>query len=207
MLSYNIEIFSSVLMVPATPNGELKKSIEEKAKIANLKVKIVEKAGAKLGTYLQKYDKTKNSEPCKENDCMICTNTTKNNRKCRTPSIVYKISCKESLKNGKQANYYGESSFNGYTRGVQQLEKYKSKNKATQEKSAMRQHAIAVHNDKKVEFKMEVIKSYKNNPLARQVHESIYIIKSKNEDDYPMNSKKEFNQALIVTAKFTKGAL
>ena len=33
------------------------------------------------------------------------------------------------------------------------------------------------------------------------------MIKSKNEDDYPMNSKKEFNQALIVTAKFTKGAL
>ena len=69
----------------------------------------------------------------------------------------------------------------------------------------MRQHAIQVHNDKKVDYKMEIIKSYKNNPLARQVHESIYIIKSKNEDHFPMNSKNEFNQALIVTAKFTKG--
>ena len=71
----------------------------------------------------------------------------------------------------------------------------------------MRQHSIEVHNNKKVSFKMEVLKSFKNNPLARQVHESIHIIKSKNEDHHPMNSKKEFNQALIVTAKYTKGAL
>ena len=54
---------------------------------------------------------------------------------------------------------------------------------------------------------MEILKSFKNNPLARQVHESIHIIKSKNEDNHPMNSKNEFNQALIVTAKFTKGVL
>ena len=87
------------------------------------------------------------------------------------------------------------------------MDNYSSKNKATQEKSAMRQHAIEIHNDKKVEYKMEVIKTYKNNPLARQVHESIHIIESKNDDHYPMNSKNEFHQALIVTANFTKGAL
>ena len=52
---------------------------------------------------------------------------------------------------------------------------------------------------------MEIIKTFKNNPLARQVLESMKIINSKNEDDHPMNSKKEFNQALVVTAKFTKG--
>ena len=137
---------------------------------------------------------------------MICTNSTsKNTRKCRTPNIVYKISCKECLQNGITSNYYGESSFNGYTRGVQHLNNYKSKNKDTKEKSALRQHAITVHNDKKVNYQMEIIKSFKNNPLARQVQESIKIIHSKNEDDYPMNSKKEFNQALVVTAKFTKG--
>ena len=121
--------------------------------------------------------------------------------------MVYKISCKECEKNGIKSNYYGESSFNGYTRGVQHLENYKSKNKDTQEKSALRQHSIKVHNDKKVSYKMEILESFKNNPLARQVLESVHIIKSKNDDDHPMNSKKEFNQALIVTAKFTKGAL
>ena len=71
----------------------------------------------------------------------------------------------------------------------------------------MRQRTNEIHNDKKVDYKMEIIKSYKNNPLARQVHESIQIVQSQHEDHHPMNSKNEFNQALIVTAKFTKGVL
>ena len=69
----------------------------------------------------------------------------------------------------------------------------------------MRSHAIACHNDRKVEYKMEVIKTFKNKPLARQVLESIWIIKSKSEDHHPLNSKNEFNQAMIVTAKYSKG--
>ena len=129
----------------------------------------------------------------------------KNSRKCKIPSIVYKISCKESSEKGIKANYYGESSFNAYTRGLKHLQNYRSKNKDTQEKSALRQHAIKVHNDKKVSYKMEIIKTFKNNPMARQVLESVHIVNSKNQDDYPMNSKNEFNQALVVTAKFTKG--
>ena len=117
--------FDSVLMIPATPNGELKEAIEEKAKRANLKVKIVEKAGEKLGSYLRKFDQTKTKQLCQEKDCLICTNAEKPSRKCRIPSIAYKISCKECSKNGINSNYYGESKFNGYTRGVQHLEKYK----------------------------------------------------------------------------------
>ena len=73
-----------------------------------------------------------------------------------------------------------------------------------QEESAMRKHAKEVHGDKNVAYRMEILKSFKK-PMARQVYESIKIINSKNEDDFPMNNKKEFNQALIVTAKFSKG--
>ena len=51
---------------------------------------------------------------------------------------------------------------------------------------------------------MGVVKTFKK-PLERQVFESIQIVKSKTEDKYPMNDKNEFNQALIVTAKFSKG--
>ena len=200
----NGDKFESVIMIPATPNGELKQTIEEKAKSADLKVKIVEKAGMKLSTYLKKYDQTSTSQPCKEKDCMICTNTTKMSRKCRIPNIVYKISCKECEKSGKKSHYYGETSFNGYTRGVQHYNNYRSQNKNTQEKSALRIHAKEQHGDKKVEYRMEVMKTFKK-PLARQVMESIYIIKSKTEGHFPMNSKMEFNQALIVTAKYTKG--
>ena len=66
-------------------------------------------------------------------------------------------------------------------------------------------HAKDQHNDKKVDYKMEIIQTFKGKPLARQVMESIYIIKSKTEDNFPLNTKNEFNQALIVTAKYTKG--
>ena len=117
--------FDSVIMIPATPQGELKQIIQAKAKEANLKIKVVEKSGAKLGAYLQKYDKTKSKNLCQEKNCMICQHSTKNNRKCRTPSLVYKISCIECEKSGVTANYYGESSFNGYTRGVQHLNNYR----------------------------------------------------------------------------------
>ena len=69
----------------------------------------------------------------------------------------------------------------------------------------MRKHAKEIHDDKNVKYKMEVIKTFKNNPLARQVFESIQIVNSKAQDTYPLNDKNEFNQAMIVTAKFTKG--
>ena len=108
-------------------------------------------------------------------------------------------------KNKVKSHYYGETSFNGYTRGAKHLANYRSKNKNTQEKSALRKHAKEVHQDKKVSYKMEVMKSFKNDPLARQVFESIQIVKSKQEDKHPMNDKNEFNQAMIVTAKYTKG--
>ena len=97
------------MMIPATPHGELKHIIENKAKAANLKVKIVEKAGPKLGAYLKKFDKTNIKGPCKELDCLICQYTTKNTRKCRIPSIVYKITCLECEKNNDKAHYYGET--------------------------------------------------------------------------------------------------
>ena len=69
----------------------------------------------------------------------------------------------------------------------------------------MRKHAKNVHQDKKVEYKMEIMKTFKNNPLARQVYESVKIVNSKLEDDYPLNDKNEFNQAMIVTTKYTRG--
>ena len=126
-------------------------------------------------------------------------------RKCRIPSIVYQITCIECEKKNVKSKYYGETIFNGYTRGVLNQNKYRSKTKKTQEKSALRKHAKEVHNDKNLEYRMEVLKSFENNPLARQVYESVKIVSLKIEDDIQLNDKDEFNQAMIITAKYTKG--
>ena len=68
----------------------------------------------------------------------------------------------------------------------------------------MRKHAKEVHGDKNVAYRMEILKVFKK-PMERQVYENIKIINSKTEDDFPLNSKNEFNQALIVTAQFKRG--
>ena len=154
---------------------------------------------------MKSYDKTKIKGPCEEKDCLICKHSKKMTRKCRIPSIVYQITCIECEKKKVKSKYYGETHFNGYTRGVQHQNNYRSKSKKTQEKSALRKHAKEFHDDKKVEYKMEVLKSFKNNPLARQVYESVKIVNSKIEDDIQLNDKDEFNQAMIITAKYTKG--
>ena len=82
--------FESVIMIPATPQGELKKIIEEQAKSAKLKVKVVEKAGTKLGTYLRKFDKTNTKGPCQEKNCMICQNTTEIIENAESPVLCTK---------------------------------------------------------------------------------------------------------------------
>ena len=69
----------------------------------------------------------------------------------------------------------------------------------------MRRHAKEVHNDNKVEYEMKQLKTFKDDPLGRQVYESILIVDSKKKDDFPLNSKNEFNQALIITAKYKRG--
>ena len=57
----------------------------------------------------------------------------------------------------------------------------------------------------KVDFEMKIMRTFKGDPLGRQMYESILIIDSKNNDDFPMNSKNEFNQALIITASYKQG--
>ena len=190
-------------MIPATPNSELKKEVDQIAKSAGLRVKVVERPGKKLIDYLKGFDKTRKTEKCYENDCLVCVAEKGGN--CRKPNIVYKITCKECIIRNKKGNYYGESHFNGFTRGKQHLSNYKSKNKDTQEKSAMRRHAKEIHNNKKVEYEMTILKSFKDDALSRQVYESILIIDSKNIDDFPMNNKDEFNQAKVVIASYKQG--
>ena len=70
----------------------------------------------------------------------------------------------------------------------------------------MRRHTKDVHNDENVKFEMSIVKRFKEDPLKKQIFESIKIVESKQKDDFPLNTKKEFNQALIVTAKYTRGA-
>ena len=69
----------------------------------------------------------------------------------------------------------------------------------------MTKHAKEVHNNEDIEFQMEVIKTFQHDAVGRQVYESTKIIESKAKDHFPLNSKNEYNQALIVMATYQKG--
>ena len=110
-------MYDSVIFIPATPNSELKKVIEEEAKACALKIRVVEKPGKKLIDYLKSFDKTNENPKCEEKDCLTCGNGEKKGGHCRKHDIVYKIACEECETNKKSANYYGDTHFNAYTRG------------------------------------------------------------------------------------------
>ena len=58
------------MFIPATPNSELAKQMEEEVKSSNLKIKIVERPGIKVKRLLQKNDPNK-SGVCGDNGCFL----------------------------------------------------------------------------------------------------------------------------------------
>ena len=144
-----------------------------------MKIRVVEKTVKKLIDYLKSFDKTKAKSKCGEADCLMCSGDTKIGRKCRKNDIVYQITCEECKKENKKSNYFGETNFNAYTRGKQHIDNYKSNCESTQEKSALRKHAKEIHNDNNVKYTMKIVKTFKEDPLARQIYESIKIVESK----------------------------
>ena len=133
--------FSTVLFCPPTPDSqlatELRKVVELETKGKGWTVKVIERAGMKLQHQLPGLKES--TTPTKP-DRFIHTSGGKGD--CRKEGLVYKgtcLTCKakgpssEIDKNGKvkllngargglKSIYWGESGFNGYTRGRQHLE-------------------------------------------------------------------------------------
>ena len=147
--------YGSYIMVPATPNSNLKKSIDEKLRSMNLteKVKIIEKPGKKFIEVLKEKCKKPKQDSCDDPKCLI--GKTKNGGNCRKNEIVYEIACKEC-----KDKYIGESARNGHTRGIEHFNDAESMNEDERERSVLLRHMEDKHNNKKVEFEMKVIRSY-----------------------------------------------
>jgi len=72
-----------------------KRKFKKKQSNPDSKLRVVEKPGIKLGSYIKKFDKTKNKKNCGDKEFLVCKNLSKKNTKCRIPNVVYKISCLE----------------------------------------------------------------------------------------------------------------
>ena len=113
----------SVIFVPYTPGGKLKKSYETEIRKSNFKIKVVEQSGTRITDVLHKKDPFK-QDRCNKPDCFLCTTNGKGN--CARENVNYRISCTEDCQN--KDVYHGETGYNAYTRGEEHLQKYNKNN-------------------------------------------------------------------------------
>ena len=179
--------YGSPIIIPSTPNGELAKMLKEVAdQETNRKhrFKIVEKGGMTIERSLMRPNPIGNDK-CGKEDCEACKSGSK---MCHKNNVGYNFECKPCAE--LDAKYFGETARNLYTRGGEHLKKYNRRDP----NSFIKKHQDEYHNGEPPDFKMKVVKSFKD-PLSRQVSEAIHI---KNHKGILLNSKSEFFQPPLV---------
>ena len=178
-----------MIFVPPTPNSSLKKSMEREVKASPFKFKIVETAGRSIKSRLQKSNPFSRKK-CQDNQCMVCSKNGKGN--CRATNVVYKIEC-----NICGHCYTGETSRNGYSRGIEHMTGLKNKT----EDSVLYRHMRDKHDSSgsQPDFTMSIISTHKN-ALDRQITEAVTIHKAPANQ---INRRSEWGHTRIVSSGIT----
>ena len=119
-------------------------------------------------------------------------------RGCEKSAVGYSIRCLTCASSNKESRYDGETSRNAYHRGKQHLAQYKNKSSD----SVLWKHCVSVHQGSPAEFEMSVGRSFRGDPMMRQIDEGTRI--QQNNPDTSMNSKREFHQPGIVVCSFER---
>ena len=188
--------YDTVLFIPPTPNSELAKKfkeiVEKQKAEGGIKIKVVEKAGVKLGSLLPGL---REKEDCGRENCFV--HTTGGKGMCNRENIVYKGQCLTCSDRGKESVYIGETSRSGFVRGKQHMDAIGNHTKS--QSNAFARHISEYHNSQETKFKLDIVK-YNKTPLERQVREEVEIVRAK--ADIMMNSKMEYFQPGIRKLKF-----
>ena len=180
---YKVGGFDSVLFVPTTPNGKLRKMYNHEIQQSGLRVKVIERTGRTLKSELQRSNPFKTGN-CGRTDCFVCTTTEKGN--CETEGINYRLLC---LGEGcRKGDYKGETSGNGYTRGGEHLTNLRNRDLRN---SPLWRHCLAEHGGVMQNFEMSVTGSHRNDAMLRQITEAVQI--ERTNPDNLMNDKSEWN--------------
>ena len=172
--------YETVIFVPCTEDSRLLKKLQEDISRSQLKIKLIEKAGMTLGSLLRTSDPRKDKK-CNRNDCPVCTKEGKGN--CRTAEINYAMSCEGCESKGV---YKGTTTRGAYVRGKEHIAEMTSK----REDSDMWRHCVEKHNGEVKEFRMDVLDTFKRDPMLRQVTEAVRISRTKKEE--LINRKEEY---------------
>ena len=166
----------------------MKKRYEEVIRKSEFNIKVIEKSGLKIKNLLHKKDPFKR-DSCNRNNCFVCTSDGKGKQICNKENIVYQISCKENCNNHDV--YKGETSYSAFTRGLEHLTKYESRDT----NSMLHNHCETYHNGRRVKFKMDILKTFHKDPTSRQIREGIEIEQTPKRR--LMNTKNEWNSSQI----------
>ena len=175
--------FDSVLFVPSTPGGKLKRMYHHAIRNSGFRIKLVERTGRTLKSELQRSNPFR-KDNCERNDCFVCTTTGKGN--CEAESVTYALKCKGESCLRKM--YKGETASNGYTRGVEHLGKLAARNI---DQSPLWRHCVDEHRGEVQAFEMSITGVYRNDAMIRQITEAVQI---ENTDvNILMNDRAEWN--------------
>ena len=81
----------SVLIVDASPEGEIKAIFEEEIAKSNLKIRVIERPGMKHQLITMATNENKKPK-CPPDTCLVCD--TEKGGNCRSKEVVYEIACK-----------------------------------------------------------------------------------------------------------------
>ena len=166
----------SVIFIPATPQGRLKRRMTEVINKSGVKIGIVEHTKTTVKKLFQKASIEKTA--CADGDCKVCASDKK--YQCRKESAVYEITC-----TGCKGRYIGETSRTTYSRASEHMADYEAK----RESSVLWRHCRERHGGQEQTFQISVRKVFHRDPTLRQITESLDI-----RWEAPiMNSKSEWN--------------
>ena len=185
--------FDSVLFVPTTPAGKLKRMYEKEIQRSGIRIKVVERTGRTLKSQLQTSDPFK-PEVCGRHDCYVCTTTGKGN--CDAESVTYNIGCEgqECVK----GQYKGETAGNGFTRGLQHRTNLANRNL---DNSPLWRHCLEEHGGEMQRFQMSITGTFKNDPMLRQITEAVQI--NRTDRNELMNNSAEWNMTHVPRSVIT----
>ena len=169
-----------MIFVPCTQDSELMRRLQKDIDKSDLKIKLVEKAGTTLGNILRTSDPRKERK-CNRPDCPVCTSGGEGN--CRTLNVNYEMRC-ECECDGK---YTGTTTRSAYVHGKEHTVDLHSRRK----NSALWKHCQDKHDGEIKKFRMDVVDTFRSDPMLRQITESVRI--SRTDERNLINVKEEYD--------------
>ena len=166
----------SVMFIPATPNEELRKILQEKVDQSGVRVKVVEKSGTKMVRLLQKNDPFQKKACRDAENCLVCNGgDEEEGGDCRESGVTYKVKCLAPSEDDPEQicgePYNGETGRNGYSTGGEHVEDLNHE----REHSVLWRHCVDKHGGVKQKFRMVIQDRSRNDPTKRQILEAVRI--------------------------------